>query len=276
MSYKDILVYVDNTARCPLRVALAGQIANTQQAHLVALNVRSPPLLPDFVAAEFGEEIVAIYHRTNAKAAAQARAMVESSGKLGPAVAIEWRDVEGEPIETVSLHARYSDITVIGQSEPDADSDRLLAEHLVLAVGRPLLVVPYAGKFPTIGQRVLVAWNGSREATRAIHDALPILAAAKAVHVVAVNPGGGAKGHGDVPGADISLHLSRHGISATCHNIASEELNVGQMLLSRAADEDVDLIVMGAYGRSRLSELVLGGVTHHMLRHMTVPVLMSH
>ena len=114
------------------------------------------------------------------------------------------------------------------------------------------------------------------EATRAVHDALPILVGARLVHVIAVNPSGGMAGHGDVPGADICLHLSRHGVNAVCEHIRSEDLKIGEMLLSRAADEDVDLLVMGAYGRSRLRELVMGGATRHLLGHMTVPVLMSH
>jgi nucleotide-binding universal stress UspA family protein len=274
MAFKDILVHVDNTPHSKVRLALAAKLAQAQQAHLIALNVRTRPVLPQFITAQYGPQIERIRDTFNADAAREARAAFES---IHPehGVTTEWRDVDGSLVDSVSLHARYADVTVIGQSEND-EGERPLPDALVLDVGRPVLVVPSAGRFETIGERVLVAWNGSREATRAVHDALPILTRARLAHVMAVNPTGGMAGHGDVPGADICLHLSRHGVNAVCEHIKSEDLKVGEMLLSRAADEDVDLIVMGAYGRSRLRELVLGGATQHLLRHMTVPVLMSH
>lgn len=274
MAFKDILVHVDNSAHCAIRLEVAARLAEAQQAHLIALNVRTRPQIPNYVMSQFGGEIGRIFDRVNADAASEARKAFDA---LSPSAGVtkEWRDVDGLLVDAISLHARYADVTVIGQ--PDADDDgRPLADNLLMDVGRPVLVVPNAGKFPTIGTRVLVAWNGSREATRAVHDALPILRKAERAHVIAVNPSGGMAGHGDVPGADICLHLSRHGVNAVCEHIKSEDLNVGEMLLNRAADEDADLIVMGAYGRSRLRELVLGGATRHLLRHMTVPVLMSH
>jgi nucleotide-binding universal stress UspA family protein len=271
MSYKDILVHVDNSARSAVRLGVAGALAARMHAHLIGLNVRSEPHLPPYIRAQF-DDIAALRERWDNQAAAEARAMVEAVAPASGGT-VEWRDVSGPLGETVALHARYADLTVIGQDDPD-EASASLAEHLLIEVGRPLVVVPYAGRFAEIGSRVLVAWNGSREATRAVHDALPLLKTAKLVRVIAVNPAGG--GHGDIPGADICLHLSRHGVNAVGEQIQSEDLNVGEMLLSRAADEDVDLIVMGAYGRSRLRELVLGGATHHLLRHMTVPVLLSH
>jgi nucleotide-binding universal stress UspA family protein len=274
MSYKDILVHVDNTHHCAARLALAGHLAAARQAHLIALNVRTSLEVPQYITAQFGGEIDAIRLRYEAEAARQAKAMVEALD-FGPGVGTEWRDVEGALADSIALHARYADLTVIGQPAPDDDGGDV-AGRLVLDVGRPVLVVPYAGRFAVLGERVLVAWNGSREATRAVHDALPILKGAKLVHVIAVNPEGGMTGHGDIPGADICLHLSRHGVNAVCEHVKAEDLGVGEMLLSRAADEDVDLIVMGAYGRSRVRELVMGGTTRHLLRHMTVPVLMSH
>ena len=272
MAFKDILVHVDNSPQSTVRLALAAGLARDHQAHLIALNVRSRQDLPQYIAAQYGSILDKIEDEHNAEAAREARAAFD---RIQPdfGVTTEWRDVDGALAPTVALHARYVDLTIIGQSPKGEDG---LADQLILDVGRPVVAVPYAGRFSRIGERVLVAWNGSREATRAVHDALPILVGAKLVHVIAVNPSGGMAGHGDVPGADICLHLSRHGVNAVCEHIRAEDLNIGEMLLSRAADEDVDLIVMGAYGRSRLRELVLGGATHHLLGHMTVPVLMSH
>ena len=275
MAFKDIVVHVDETARAALRFEIAAALAARHQAHLVALNVRSRAALAALAASPYVPELDQMLTRQDAEAAAQAQAMVEQRARDTGAV-VEWRDVTGDLAESVALHARYADLVVVGQTEPDAEANQPLPDALVLAVGRPVLVVPYAGRFPTLGRRVLVAWNASREATRAVHDALPILQTADLVHVLAINPGHGMAGHGDIPGADICLHLSRHGVKAVCEHIRTEDLDVGQMLLSRAADEDADLIVMGGYGRSRLREMVLGGATHHLLEHMTVPVLLSH
>jgi nucleotide-binding universal stress UspA family protein len=274
MAYKDILVQVDNAPQCAERLGVAARLAARCQGHLIALNVRTRAAMPQYIRAQF-ENIDDVREHWNAEAARTTRAMVDAAaGSVGASV--EWRDVSGDMAATVALHARYADVTVIGQSEESEPGERPLADTLILDVGRPVIVVPYAGRFPTVGERVLVGWNGSREATRAVHDALPLLLGAQLVHVMAVNPRGGMAGHGDIPGADICLHLSRHGVNAVCEHIQSDDLNVGEMLLSRAADEDADLIVMGAYGRSRLRELVLGGATRHLLRHMTVPVLLSH
>jgi len=275
MAFKDILVHVDNSAQCKARLELAGMLAQAQEGHLIALNVRTRPLLPQFIAAQYGPEIDRVREAFNAEAAREARALFDTI-KPAPGATTEWRDLDGELVDTVALHARYADLTIVGQGANLDEGERPLTDTLIMDVGRPVLIVPDVGTFPTIGERVLVEKVPTSGATRAVHDALPLLKKAKLVHVIAVNPHGGMAGHGDVPGADICLHLTRHGVNAVCEHVRAEDLNVGQMLLSRAADEDADLIVMGAYGRSRLRELVLGGATRHMLRHMTIPVLMSH
>ena len=127
--------------------------------------------------------------------------------------------------------------------------------------GRPVLAVPYAGNFPAVGERVLIAWNASREAARAVNDALPLLAQAQNVTVLAVNSRSGIGGHGDVPAADIALHLARHGVKAEAAPTSSGDISDSQALLSYAADISADLIVAGAYGHSRVREIVFGGVT---------------
>jgi nucleotide-binding universal stress UspA family protein len=137
-------------------------------------------------------------------------------------------------------------------------------------------VVPYIGGSDIIGRRALVAWNASREAARALNDAIPLLEDAENVTVLSVNPKRGIRGEGDLPAADIALHLARHGMKAEASYVVAEDIGVGDALLSRAADLGSDLIVMGGYGHSRLREIVLGGATRTVLRHMTVPVLLSH
>jgi nucleotide-binding universal stress UspA family protein len=148
--------------------------------------------------------------------------------------------------------------------------------NVMLASGRPVLAIPYAGQFEQIGERVLVAWNASREATRAVNDALPLLMGAKAVTILAVNPKHGIEGHGDVPAADIALHLARHGVKAEAAHTIAKDISEGDALLSYAADLGADLIVAGGYGHSRAREMVFGGATRTLLQEMTVPMLLSH
>ena len=165
--------------------------------------------------------------------------------------------------------------TIMGQSNPDEDvapTTRTLPIHTVMDSGRPLLVVPYAGTFATVGKRVLVAWNGGREASRAVHDALPILEGAELVSVLSINP----KGEDHFPGFDISVELARHGVKTEALRTVSGYVSVGDLLLSEAADLSVDMIVMGAYGHSRLREFILGGASQQLMDSMTVPVFMSH
>jgi nucleotide-binding universal stress UspA family protein len=141
---------------------------------------------------------------------------------------------------------------------------------------RPLLVVPYDWAPGPLGERVLVAWDASREAARAVNDALPILEQAASVLVVSINPKSTPLGHGELPGADIALHLARHDIDVEVQSIEVDQMEVGEALLSFASDGSRDLLVMGAYAHSRIRELVLGGVTRAVLAHMTLPVLMAH
>jgi nucleotide-binding universal stress UspA family protein len=192
----------------------------------------------------------------------------------------EWRTVDGDTVALLALHARYADVTILGQPNEDESykgpsADAVLV-NVMLASGRPVLAVPYAGQFERVGERVLVAWNASRESTRAINDALPLLRDAKMVTVLAVNPKHGIDGHGDVPAADIVLHLARHGVKAEAAHTIAKDISEGDALLSYAADLGVDLIVSGGYGHSRAREMVFGGVTRTLLEEMTVPMLLSH
>lgn len=278
MPFKDILVHVDSSKHMEARLETAFALAAAHNAHVVGLFVRSAPYVPQFIKAQFGPEVIEVQRRYLAESVEAAEKRFTHHAAMA-GVAYEWRVADGDAVDLVNLHARYADLTVIGQPDPEtqeADDHREVADHLILDAGRPVLVVPYAGRFPSLGVRVMVAWNGSREATRAVNDAIPLLRLAKHVEVMAINPQGGMAGHGDVPGADITLHLARHGVKAAADHIHAEDMDVGNMLLSRIADGQIDLLVMGAYGRSRLRELVMGGATRHILRHMTVPVMMSH
>ena len=193
----------------------------------------------------------------------------------------EWHTADGDAVRVVSVFARPADLAVIGQENPDrgafgASPD--LAENVVLASGRPVLIVPYVGAYPHAGRRVMIAWDASREAARAVADALPVLQAAQSVVTLSANPGSGPRPdrHGDLPGADIARHLARHGVNVEVHRIETRDVSIADMLLNRIADESIDLLVMGAYGHARVREIWLGGVTRDLLRHMTVPCCWFH
>jgi nucleotide-binding universal stress UspA family protein len=278
MAIKDILVHVGSGTPGAERCQIAVKLAAIDNAHLVGLHVRPTLRMPAAVSPEMGAELARLHAEYTGQVAQAARSSFERAAQLEGLTA-EWRDVMGDFLGSVALHARYADLSIIGQTDDDErglEGEQRLVDSLALTNGGPVLVVPAVGHFPVVGQNVLVAWNGSREAQRAVNDAISILQRAKRVVVLTINPDEGPVSHGDQPGADIGLHLARHGVTATCETVSATDVDVGNLLLSRAADEGIDLLVMGAYGRSQLRELVLGGVTRQVLREMTVPTLMSH
>jgi nucleotide-binding universal stress UspA family protein len=148
--------------------------------------------------------------------------------------------------------------------------------EVALAAGRPVLLVPYAGDFAALGRQVLVAWNGTREAARALYDAMFLLAGAEAVTVLEIDPPGDAAVDPELRAASVAAALRRRGIAARARSTVSDGMPIADLILSTAADLGADLIVMGAWGHSRLREFVLGGASRGILEAMTVPVLMSH
>ncbi len=281
MSYKDLLVVLDSDPAARGRIELAAALAERFAAHLAALyplpNFETPPQ-PGYFAPALLDPLYQDLRRKAEEEAEEARQAFERAAQLR-GLSAEWRAIPEGPDADPALHARYADLTILGQLDPDrsaAETIRPRPEQVALACGRPILVAPYAGSFASVGKRALVAWNASREATRAVADAMPLLAAAEVVTVLAIDPREGPGGHGEVPGADLSLHLARHGVKATIERTVSADVPAGEVLLSRAADLGADLLVMGAYGHSRARELLLGGVTRTLLQSMTLPVLMSH
>jgi len=280
MSFKDILVHIDSSKHCGTRLQVAAALARGFGAHLTGLYVMAPMNVSPFLADQFRPEVLDEMHARAAQQRDRARELFDDiTSRRQPPADCEWIEVRGDPVEAVTMYARYADFAVLGQVDPaevghGARFD--LPEHVVTAAGRPILMVPYAGTFEGVGERVLVAWNSSAQAARAIHDALPLLARAKRVLIMAVHREAGGQGQDDVPGADIARHLVRHGVAAEASPIDAGGIEVGDLLLSRAADEGADLLVMGIYGHSRLRELVLGGVSRHLFDHMTIPIFMAH
>lgn len=277
MGIKDILVHVDGAPAATARVELACELARRFDAHLTALYVDPELMLPAFSEVPTGPVLIDALEKEIAEQAAKARAAFDAVRERA-GVAAEWRRVQGFVAGCVVSQARYADLVIVGQGgdeNPQSLCDGV-AEAVVLDAGRPVLVVPWIGVQGFSGKRVLVAWNASKESTRALHDALPFLAAAESVEVVSVNPASADEDEGEVPAVDICHHLARHGVKAQAHRIEATDIDAGSLLLSRAMDEGADMVVMGGYGHSRLRELVLGGVTRQLLGHMTIPVLLSH
>jgi nucleotide-binding universal stress UspA family protein len=284
MGLKDLLLHVDGARGHEARLRIAAELARRNQAHLAGLFVIEPvtftgffsPGGADLAQAELLQAIQQEHEsrrRTLAeRLGATFRARIDDAGVLG-----EWRVTEGDPSERVTLQGRYADLVILGQSDPDATSfGSAVPEAALLGSGRPVLVVPYIGADRPIGHHVLLAWNSSREAARAANDAVPLVAPGGKVTVLAINPARGIAGDGDLPAADMAHHLARHGITAEAAHTVADDIAVGDLILSRAADMGADLIVMGGYGHSRAREFVLGGATRALLGHMTVPVLFSH
>lgn len=278
---RSIVVHVDETAFCPARLRLAGRLADRFGATLTAVcaapsAIVGPPAPGESSAGwaalvdartrdaqRRAHENFAAFHRDHPQAAWQAFG-AEAVRAAGGTAAI------------LGHLARGADLAVVGQSgrgEERSDTPGTLPQDLVTIAGRPVLVVPHILAFPDSGRRIVVAWNDSREAARAVADALPFLRGADRVCVMAV----GGAGMLGVSALDMPLgYLGRHGITADGEILQSSPGGEAGVLLEHAALIDADMLVMGGYGHGRLRELLLGGMTREMLTRLPLPVLMSH
>jgi nucleotide-binding universal stress UspA family protein len=276
MSYKTILVHVDHSPHCEARVRAAAAIAKEHQAHLTGAAMSGlARVVYEHSGDDLGLALLAAQMETLRERAAGALARFEAIARSMGVASIEARMVEDDPEGGLALQARYADLVVVSQPDPEDACSRLapgLPAYVMLSGGRPVLVVPHSGAVARIGSKVLLAWDASLEAAHAVAGALPLLQKAGAVSVAVFNPG---PAHGALPGADIALYLARHGVTVEV-SVHHSDIEVGEALLSLAADVQADLIVMGGYGHTRLREMMLGGVTKTMLRSMTAPVLMAH
>jgi nucleotide-binding universal stress UspA family protein len=278
VTYRTIVVHLDEDPRSAERLTLAFDLASNFGAHLIGMFAPAAQPIPSFALAEAGAAVVEIVQRRLREAAQSAEQQFRSGAARRGLAQFEWRAALLGRLPL--LHsARYADLVVAGQPnlglEASPGGSMAFAGDLVLGAGRPVLFVPYAGRFAGAGSRVLVAWNASREAARAVTDALPLLQRAASVVVAVFDPERGGD-HGEEPGADVALYLARHGIKVSVARHSGAGFDAGNQILSAAADMQADLIVMGAYGHSRVRELVLGGATRKILETMTVPVLMAH
>jgi len=278
MGYKTILVHVDTSPAASDRIRLAIGLVQAAGAHLVgsALTGVSRFVTPGMVACgdvRLAERCAAL-HRNAAQALSHFDALVREAGLASSEARLIDDDVDGG----MAVQARYCDLVVVGQSgsgavTPDLRDD--LPEYLLLTSARPVLVVPHAGHPRPLVGAALVAWDGSAEALHAVTGALPLLRAASGTIVIGFGDGTGRVDDDGDPCARLATWLARHGIAARPGHPPSGG-DVGEALLSTAADMGAALLVMGGYGHARYRELLLGGVTATVLRAMTLPVLLAH
>lgn len=279
MTYRSILVHLDDSARCAERVALAASVAHAQGAHLLGLAPTGMVHLPAGLQPTSQDglpTLAAAREQLLERAERCVQRFKQQVSALG-LVSHQGRVHDDDMLSAVIQHARTSDLVVLGQHDPQHTVPLVswdFPQQVCLHAGRPVLVLPLAGHFAGCGRTVVVGWNDSRESARALADALPLLQQAQDVHVLSFQHAGELD---EVPPSldGVGRWLQRQGVQATLH-LEATALHTGDALLARAADLSADLIVMGGYGHRRITELVLGGVTRSMLATMTVPTLISH
>ena len=273
---KDLVVNLSLGANDPAG-DFAISIADSFKAHVLGVAFSYEPIIPGSVMGGIPPEIIESQRRESDEKARAAIARFDAAANRA-AVAAESRIISASvsgAAEQLGRLGRRFDLVVVGQAQRDeASAAEVVDEGVLVDSGRPVIFVPYIQKAGLKLDRVMVCWDGSRAATRAIADAMPFLKKSKQVEIVMVS----AKKPKDdeIAGADLGQHLARHGLKVDVKRITSTETDVSSTILSYAADSSTDLIVMGGYGHSRLREFILGGVTRGLLESMTVPVLMSH
>jgi nucleotide-binding universal stress UspA family protein len=274
---KDIVVNLTGGAPQEFAADYAISLAKLFDAHIAGIGFIYEPVIPGSVLGGIPTDLIEAQREENTKAAKAATNRFEAAAgeaRLSAEVRILDASVAGAA-DLFGRIARRFDLAVVGQARPkEGASEELLIEGALFESGRPVVVVPYVQTQAVTLERVLVCWDGSRPATRAIADALPFLRRAKAIDIVAVS---GERGKGsELVGTNMARHLARHGLTVTLKRVSSGDVDVPSAIRAQVAETGADFMVMGGYGHSRLREFILGGVTRTILTSSTIPVLMSH
>jgi nucleotide-binding universal stress UspA family protein len=274
---KDIVVNLTGAAPQDFAADYAISLAKLFDAHVAGVGFIYEPVIPGTVLGGIPTDLIEAQREENTKAAKAATSRFEAAaGRAG--LSAEVRIIDASVAGAADLFGRIArrfDLAVVGQARPkEGASEELLIEGALFESGRPVVVVPYVQTKAVTLERVLVCWDGSRPATRAIADALPFLQRAKAIDIVAVS-GERGKG-GELAGINMARHLARHGLDVTLKRVSSGDVDVPSAIRAQVAETGADFMVMGGYGHSRLREFILGGVTRTILTSSTIPVLMSH
>jgi len=284
MSFMSLLVFADDSAASAPRLETAIAMAERHGAQLTACALTEQPAYYYGVGTEVAADVY-LEDVERAKVIAQGVAdaasarLTQSGHASGQNGGARW--ATGTPAaisEIAARHARYADLSLIGQPHDCAQETVLtkVFEGVLLDSGRPAVMVPKGWSGGSFGGRVLIAWTPCKEAARAVADAMPFIEAAESVHVAMVDPKTGEDAHGEEPGADLAAALARHRVPVTVDALPSAGNSVADRLLTHAAECGADLIVMGGYGHWRLRESLFGGVTRDMIRQSDVPLLLAH
>jgi len=284
MPLKTILVHLETEAQALAVTQVAIGLAKTHAAHLIGLHVVPDPFISAAVPPEVVGELLDA--QRNANLAGAKRIGETFNVALAQAnVPFEWQAIEAHFESAASIVIRQgnaADLVVLGQPDRSINLIEGIAtpEEVMLGLGRPVVIVPNKPSVTTIGQRVLLGWNGNRESARAAFDALPFLQKAESVRLLAAGRPHGAHWGGirddAAPTGAIVAALARHGVRASVATTEAGPAEVASALLAQAKEHRSDLVVMGGYGHWRMREIVFGGATHGILEHATIPVLMSH
>jgi nucleotide-binding universal stress UspA family protein len=273
---KDIVVNLGLGTRDPAG-DYAISMADAFEAHVLGVAISFEPVIPGTVMGGIPPEIIEGQRSESEKMARAAITRFEQAAARA-GVSAETRTLSASiagASDQLGRIGRRFDLVVVGQPDRKASApDEIIDEGVVFGSGRPVIFVPFIHKGGMTLDRIMICWDGSRTAARAVADALPLLKKGKQVEVVIVSDKPNKAD--ELPGADLGQHLARHGLKVEVKRITSPDIDVPSTILSHAADSSADMIVMGGYGHSRLREFILGGVTRGLLESMTVPVLMSH
>jgi nucleotide-binding universal stress UspA family protein len=274
---KDIIVNLSVTKTDSIVGNYAVSVAAALQAHLTGIAFIYDPIVPISGTGYIPADVIESQRADNETAAEAAiKDFTTATDRAG---------ISAEPqMLTASLTgaadqfarmARRFDLAIVGQAQPEMSTmEQIIGETTLFESGRPMIMVPYIQKAPFKTDNVIICWDGSRTAARAVADAIPILGKSSRIEIVSVTSERGKED--EIEGADIGQHLARHGLKVDVHRVSRGNIDVADALLSHAADSAADLMVMGGYGHSRLREFVLGGVTRSIFQSMTLPVLLSH
>lgn len=274
---KDIVVNLSVSGDGHPAGEYAVSVAGAFDAHLTGIAFVYDPIIPVTSTGYIPAEVIDVQQADNEAAA---KAAVDRFTKAADATGITVEPVTvtasmADAGNRFGRIARRFDLAIVGQAKSETSAvEEIIAEGTLFEASRPVIMVPYIQKSPIKLDKVMVCWDGGRQAARAIADAMPLLERAGLIEVVIVTNERGKED--EVPGADMAQHLARHGLKIEVNRMTGGDIAVADLLLSHVADSGTDFVVMGGYGHSRLREFVLGGATRTVLRSMTVPTLMSH
>ncbi|HET9535387.1 MAG: universal stress protein [Mesorhizobium sp.] len=278
MTFKTIVAIVQGEKDEDRLLDCVLPIANHFKSHVIGVHAEAMPVSYTTPMGFPDAEFIHISSERNEKRAAELGQRYNSRC-LAEGVSAEWRSMEsfsGDSALSSLSSARCADLIVAVQSNPNGESlSSANLEGLLFEAGRPVLFIPYAAPATGIFRKVLIAWNGSREAARAVFDALPFIMDADEIEILVVDPEENGESNGEEAGSEIAATLGRHGVHVTVVNERSAGLSVGAVIENHAAESKPDLIVMGAYSHSWLREFLFGGVTRTLLQSMPVATFMS-